>query len=175
MRKQYVPVNLLEPTNHGNDVEYQPQEAQQAMPSTAYVVPQTTAHTTSGEPILMAVAVPNSIRPPKVSHIEEDATAITTRSIIRRISILIVGLVLTYLTFFESLMLIIFGYINGNYFELLLGLVWFAATICVLLGSFVGAYRGQWRLIVPGLVLQHFVGVLTRLLVTDMPSEKVYD
>jgi len=73
-------------------------------------------------------------------------------------------------------MLMIFGYLNGNYFELLLGFVWFAATICVLLGSFVGAYRGQWRLIVPGLVLQHFVGVLTRLLVTDMPSEKMgYD
>ncbi len=69
-------------------------------------------------------------------------------------------------------MLMLMGYLSSNWFELILGFFWFGATLCVLLGSFVGAYRGQWRLIVPGLVLQHFVGVLTRLLVTDMPSER---
>lgn len=170
MRKEYVPVNLSEPANQGNDVEYHPQQTT----TTAYVIPETTptAHTEGGQPILVAVAVPNSIRPPKVTNSQEDPTAITPKSILRRVSILVVGLVLTYLTFFESLMLMLMGYLSSNWFELILGFFWFGATLCVLLGSFVGAYRGQWRLIVPGLVLQHFVGVLTRLLVTDMPSER---
>ena len=167
MRKAYVPVNLSEPENHGQDLEHQPQE------QTAYVLPSTTisARNDNGQPILVAVAVPNSIRPPKATHEEEDPTVITVSSIIRRICILVIGLLLTCFTFFESLILMIYRYFDDNWFVSLLGLVWFGATLGVLVGSFIGAYRGQWRLLVPGLVLQHFVGVLTRLLVTDIDED----
>ena len=75
----------------------------------------------------------------------------------------------------DVLYLILLGYQNGSGLELTLGILWFGATLAVFLGSCIGTYKGQWRFLVPGLVLQHFVGVMTRLLITDVPDEPEYE
>jgi hypothetical protein len=167
MRQAYVPVNLSDTINHGQEDIEQSQQSQQI----SYVTPIQTATTKDGQPILLAVAVPNTIRPPKVSYSEDDVSAnatITPKSMLRRVCILIVGLFLTYITFFESLLLLLNGAITKNWFEIILGFLWFAATLALLVGSFVGAYRGQWRILVPGFVLQHICSILIRLFVTDI-------
>jgi len=179
MRKEYTPVNLSD--DQQEDVENSHYAVSSAPPP---VVPsslqqETTVYATSnnatvgithdGKPILMAVAIPNSIRPPKVSYNDDhdEPAQITTKSILRRIGILLIGFVLTYMTFFESVLIILFGLVNYSYLELVLGLLWFLGTLGVLIGAFVGAYRGKWRYLVPGLVVQHFVGTLVRLFVDD--------
>ena len=124
-------------------------------------------------PIVIAVAVPNTIRPPKVS-LDDNYNTDPRSFILRRFCIFVIGLALTYLTFFESIVLMLFGYVNGSFLELVLGVLWFAATIGVLIGSFVGAYRGKWRLLVPGLILQHIMGLATKMLISNIPDNDGY-
>ena len=168
MRKEYVPVNLSdEAANDGQDVELQGQSTAHAIPATTV----STKTTANGEPILLAVAVPNTIRPPQVIYNEDEQGNWTFGSFFERACILIFGLLLANITFFESLVLLVAGILEANWFETLLGLIWFGATLVVLVGTFIGAWRRKWKLLVPGLVLQYFIGILIRLFVTELPEE----
>jgi hypothetical protein len=202
-RNDYRPVHLSEDHHHDHH-NYNNNNVNDIEHSHSHMNPVTTKNdeqkqieqTEQTEPILMAVAIPDSIRPPKVSYIDNPTTNTNTTTttnhtnpnnanisnnsntiqslpklFLRRILILIIGLILTYLTFLESLLLIIFGYANYAPIELILGLLWFGATLGVLLGSLIGAFKGQWRFLVPGLVLQYVVNILTKVLVTDLPDD----
>ncbi len=175
-RNDYRPVNLSE-DHHlqlNNNDDTTTNDIEQTV---------TTNNNEYGQPILMAIAIPDSIRPPKVSYIDNNNNINNSqqtqsiqsfpKSFLRRLLILVVGIMITYLTFFESLLLILLGYANSSPMELILGLIWFGATLGVLIGSLIGAYKGQWRFLVPGLVLQYVVNILTKVLVSDLPDENI--
>jgi len=159
MKQQYVPVNLEESAQQLQDLETQSNTTEDGRP---------VLMTEDGRPVLIAVAVPDTIRPPKVSYSDDSATEF---SIIRSACIITIGIFLTYITFFESLLFMLAGAATSSWLEFFLGLVWFVATLGILAGSIIGFLKSKWRFLVPGLVLQHVMSTIIKIIVTDVPDD----
>lgn len=109
------------------------------------------------EPILVATAVPHSIRPPQ-KNLKDEANP----SFLKRCSILLLGLYLAVLTFFDSFYFIEFNF--GSNIMILAGLMWLSSCVLLLLGSVVGFINGRWRMLVPGIIVSHVASFLIRLM-----------
>lgn len=104
-------------------------------------------------PILYATAIPDTIRPPQTINYEDEPP-----TVIKRMSILVAGLFLTYLAlvnFIVSEFLIQTKYMNHQTIFWFSAAFYFFAVFLTLGGSIWGAMRGQWRFLVPGLILSH--------------------
>lgn len=99
--------------------------------------------------VITAVPVPNTIRPPRV--VKSDHPAVTC---VKRALILCSGLLLASLSFVDSQYIWQMNYWHKWEFTMA-ACFWFLATFFLLAGSCVGAYKGQWRFIAPGIVLCH--------------------
>mmetsp|Transcript_10909 Transcript_10909/g.15889 ORF Transcript_10909/g.15889 Transcript_10909/m.15889 type:complete len:156 (+) Transcript_10909:132-599(+) len=105
----------------------------------------------------VAVAVPNSIRPPKV--VPADSNPASTR--VKKLSILMVGLFVSYMNFVQAIVFIYLGF--GNKIMVTAGTVWFLSAVSLLLGGIYGAFKGQWRMLVPGILLSHLSSFVVRM------------
>ena len=113
--------------------------------------------------ILYATVIPDTIRPPQVVNYEEEPP-----TVIKRMSILVVGLFLSYLAivnFYVSELLTKYRYLNHQYIFWCSAVFYFLAIFLTFGGAIWGAVRGQWRFLVPGLVLSH-VGAFMIAIVT---------
>ena len=112
-------------------------------------------------PVIVAIAIPDTIRPPQIR--KQVHPAVKT---VKKLSIFLTGMLMAwifyvdaYVFFFQSK----YGYSThgGTYF--LVGVVWSLAFLAMLVGSVVGAIRGEWRLLAPGMVLNHIAGLIFRM------------
>eukprot|EP00979_Chaetoceros_neogracilis_P006054 scaffold1202_cov257-Chaetoceros_neogracile.AAC.1 len=113
--------------------------------------------------IVAAVAVPNTIRPPKVRTSTYTHPSVTFA---KKLAILLCGLFLAYISSLESL--VFFAYKSIVRHELtffLISAVWAISTMCLVAGSIVGAYKGKWRLLAPGIAAYHTATLISRLVI----------
>ena len=159
MQAGYVPVNNSEsssaqgrdPESHSLQLQQQHDEHDPSSGTTThYISSSDTKIGPNGQAIYSAVAVPDTIRPPKVSKSQIKEDPISIRSFSKRICILLIGLILSLMTFWECIELFFAR-------KVFLGFCFLGATVGLLIGTFVGVFRGQWRILVPGLILQHIV------------------
>ena len=97
--------------------------------------------------VITAVPVPNTIRPPRV--VKSDHPGVT---MVKRLLILISGLFIALISFLDSKVFWKMNYWHKWEFKLA-ACFCFLATFFLIAGSCVGAYKGQWRFIAPGIVL----------------------
>ena len=99
--------------------------------------------------IIAAVAVPNTIRPPKV-------TTSTHPSVIfaKKLAILLCGLFLAFISFLDSWIFFQMKLWHRLSFSIA-AIFWAISTISLVCGSCLGAYKGKWRYLAPGIVTYH--------------------
>lgn len=118
--------------------------------STAMATQNTNQTQSNGEyqiDVITAVPIPNTIRPPRV--VKSDHPGVT---MVKRLLILLSGLFIAYLSFIDSI--ILWGINSWHKWEFTIAACFcFLATFFLVVGSIVGAYKGQWRFIAPGIVL----------------------
>lgn len=106
--------------------------------------------------VITAVPVPNTIRPPRV--VKSDHPGVT---MVKRLLILLSGLFIAYLSFIDSI--ILWGINSWHKWEFTIAACFcFLATFFLVMGSIVGAYKGQWRFIAPGIVLFYAASFVVR-------------
>mmetsp|Transcript_4877 Transcript_4877/g.7402 ORF Transcript_4877/g.7402 Transcript_4877/m.7402 type:complete len:195 (+) Transcript_4877:136-720(+) len=110
------------------------------------------------EVIAVAVAVPNTIRPPQLQTNVHPSVAFA-----KKLAILLCGLFLTILSFFDAWLFFELKYWHKVSFTLA-AVFWGISTICLLVGSFVGAYQGKWRYLAPGIVMSHIASFIIGLI-----------
>ena len=110
------------------------------------------------EVIAVAVAVPNTIRPPQLQTNIHPAVTFA-----KKLAILLCGLFLTCASLFDAW--IFFELKSWHKVSFTLAAVfWTISTICLLVGSFVGFYKGKWRYLAPGIVMSHIASFIIRLI-----------
>lgn len=115
-------------------------------------------HQQDDHPILVATAVPHSIRPPQI-YLDHDKPP----SFSKKASILVCGLLFAFMSFIDSVVYIEFSL--GSKIKLFAGLLWLLSCITLLLGSIVGFMRGQWRMLAPGIIASHLAAFMIRLVI----------
>jgi hypothetical protein len=108
-------------------------------------------------PILVATAVPHSIRPPRI-YLDYDRPP----SFSKKASILACGLLFAFLSYIDSVVYIEFSF--GNKIKLFAGLLWLVSCVTLLIGSVIGFMRGQWRMLAPGIIASHIATFLIQLI-----------
>ncbi len=110
--------------------------------------------------LVMATVIPNTIRPPQVSSTSANDPS---NKIVRQIAILFSGLIICMISAFDAFVFLEFDW--GSKFLYIAGFCWALSTIALLIGTFYGAYVGQWRMLAPGIVLSHVASFLLRMVV----------
>lgn len=112
-------------------------------------------------PVIVAIAVPDTIRPPQIRKQVHPAVRR-----VKKISIFLTGMLLAWIFYIDAYVFFFqskYGYSThgGTYF--LVAVIWSLALVAMLVGSVVGAMRGEWRLLAPGMVLNHVAGLIFRM------------
>lgn len=109
-------------------------------------------------PILVATAVPHSIRPPQI-YLDHEMPP----SFAKKASILVCGLLFALLSFIDSIVYIEFSL--GSKIKIFAGFLWLISFVALILGSIIGFIRGQWRMLAPGIIASHLASFMIRLII----------
>jgi hypothetical protein len=110
------------------------------------------------EVIAVAVAVPNTIRPPQLQTNIHPAVAFA-----KKLAILLCGLFLSFVSWIDASVFIQLKNWHKVSFTLA-AVFWTISTICLLVGSFVGFYKGKWRYLAPGIVMSHIASFIISMI-----------
>ena len=110
-------------------------------------------------PTIIAIAVPNTIRPPKLRKSSNPEV-----KALKKICVFLFGALVSFLSYMDASVDLFYADhdVHKFTFTIVAGF-WFLAAIALFVGSILGGIKGEWRMLAPGMVLSHVAAFIRRL------------
>ena len=109
---------------------------------------------------IIAVAVPETIRPPKLRKATDPAV-----KNIKKLIIFLCGMFMAFLFYLDASVFLYGSHYMHRFTYTVAAILWSFAALALVVGSILGARRGEWRMLAPGIVLSHAASFLIRWIV----------
>lgn len=109
---------------------------------------------------IIAVAVPETIRPPKLRKATDPAV-----KNIKKLIIFLCGMFMAFLFYLDATVFLYSSHYMHRFTFTVAAIFWSFAALALVVGSILGARRGEWRMLAPGIVLSHAASFLIRWIV----------
>lgn len=109
---------------------------------------------------IIAVAVPETIRPPKLRKATDPAV-----KNIKKLIIFLCGMFMAFLFYLDASVFLYSSHYMHRFTFTVAAIFWSFAALALVVGSILGARRGEWRMLAPGIVLSHAASFLIRWIV----------
>ena len=109
--------------------------------------------------VITAIPIPNTIRPPKIRKAVHPSIIF-----VKKLSILLIGFFLAFISYLDSFIFLNINYMHRATFTIAATL-WGLGAFSLVVGAIWGAVKGQWRMLAPGIVLNHAAGFIIRMVI----------